>query len=259
MNKKTQRLNNLLDIVRARNGIGINDLAKILNVSQMTIRRDLMILRSNNLIENISGVAVPISDNSISKFNSDYELNIEAVHQEQEKARIGKFAASLLEPDDIVIIGTGTTTVHLARQIPINLNITALCYNMNILSELYKNPGIRLIVAGGYYHPDTQMFESPYGIEIIRNVRATKLFVSAAGVHDTMGVTVVQHYQTQTKRAAFHSSLKKILLADSSKFGKVCNAFYAQLSEFDIVITDNNLSDDWRTRIEDQDVELYVV
>jgi len=257
--KKVKRINNLLDIVRSRNGVSIKELAQILNVSEMTIRRDMEILRTNNLVKNISGVAVYNSDNNISKLNSDYELDTESVRQEQEKVRIGKFAASFIEPNDVIIIGTGSTTIHLAPHVPSNMNITAICYAMNILMELHKNPGIRLIFAGGYYHRDTQMFESPEGLELIRNARATKLFVSAMGVHDTMGVTLMQNYQTLTKRAAFQSSLEKILMVDSSKFGRVCNAYYAQLNEFDTVITDNRISDEWRMRVEDQGVKLYIV
>ena len=88
------------------------------------------------------------------------------------------------------------------------------------------------------------------GISLIKNTRASKVFVSAAGVHETLGVTCSNNYEVATKKAILNSSFEKILLLHSEKFGKVNSSYFADLNEFDTIITDANLSDEWKNRID---------
>ena len=111
----------------------------------------------------------------------------------KEKERIGKFAASLIQQDDCVIIDNGSTVEYLADSIAKDMKVTVFTCNLNILNKICSNPNISIIFGGGYYHPDTTLFESAENITLIKNIRATKVFASAAGVHDTMGVTCMNN------------------------------------------------------------------
>lgn len=258
MNKKMQRTNKLIQILKEKNGASVKELAQILGVSEMTIRRDLEVLKDNNIVTNVYGATIYNPTNNINKLSS-YDLDTETIKFEDKKCKIGLAAAKLIKANDIIIIDTGTTTVKLAENIPDDIKITALCYNANILNALKGKENINLIFSGGYFHPNTQMFESEDGISLINKTRATKVFVSAAGIHTELGVTCSNSYEVATKRAILSSSLEKILLINSEKFGTVQSSYFADLSEFDVIITDNNIAESWKYSIEKLGITLIIV
>ncbi len=259
MSKKLQRANKIIEILKEKNGASIRELASILDVSEMTIRRDLDILKSNNIVNNVYGATIYNPLNNIKKLDNSYNIDHEVIKHENEKFKIGKMAANLIKPDDVIIIDAGTTTEKLAQNISDDLKLTALLYNINILMALKQKKNISLIFSGGYFHQNTQMFESQEGIALIENTRATKVFVSAAGIHEQLGLTCSNNYEVSTKRAIIGSSLEKILLADSEKFGIVKSSYFADLNEFDIIITDSGISKDWINRINNLGIRLIIV
>lgn len=259
MNKKLKRTNKIIEILKEKNGATVKELASILNVSEMTIRRDLKILKCNNIVNNVYGATIYNPLNNIEKLESFYELENETIKHENEKIKIGMAAAKLVNNNDIIIIDTGTTTEKLAQNISSHISITALIYNTNILNALSNKKNINLIFSGGYFHPNTQMFESPEGIALIKKTRATKVFVSASGVHETLGVTCSNNYEILTKNAILSSSIEKILLVDSEKFGIIKSAYFADLNAFTTIITDNGITDEWKARIEEMKIQLIVV
>lgn len=258
MSKKLQRANKIIEILKEKNGATVKELALTFGVSEMTIRRDLEILKSNNIINNVYGAAIYNPSNNIEKLDSYYNIEHEFIRQETEKTIIGKAAAALIKEDDIIIIDTGTTTEKLAESINNDLNIKALIYNTNILMALHKKKNINLIFSGGYFHPNTMMFESPEGISLIEKIRATKVFVSASGVHENLGVTCSNSYEVPTKQAIIKSSVEKILLVDSKKFGIVKSSYFADLNDFNTIITDSGISPEWRNKIESLGISLII-
>ncbi|GAA0077480.1 DeoR family transcriptional regulator [Clostridium sp. CTA-5] len=259
MNKKFQRANKLIEILKEKNGASVKELAAILGVSEMTIRRDLNVLKANNIVSNVYGATIYNPANNIEKLSTSYDINNELIRQEKEKAKIGKAAASLILEGDIIIIDAGTTTEKLAQSINDDIKLTALFYNINILLALKNKQNIKLIFSGGYFHPNTQMFESTEGISLIKNIRATKVFISAAGIHEQLGVTCSNNYEVPTKRAIIGSSLEKILLVDSEKFGIVKSSYFANLNEFNTIITDSNIPKEWIEHIQNLGIKLIIV
>ena len=259
MGKKGDRLATITDILKQRTMIPIRELALHLDVSEMTIRRDLDLLKHRGIAENVGGTAVYHQGTYAPGNDQEYNLSDETVKQNLQKSSIGRYAASLIEQDDIIILDTGTTTEKIAPHIPADLNVTALCFTTNILTALHENPGIQLLFAGGYYHPKTQMFESTEGIDFIRRIRAKKVFLSAAGVHKELGVTCVNSYEVPTKHAILKSSLQKILVVDSSKFDKIRPAYFCDLNRIDTVVTDEAISQEWRVYLETAGISLHVV
>ncbi len=251
--KKEERIDNLILFLKDKNGASIKELANAFDVSEMTIRRDLSKLKQRRIVNVVHGAAI------YSGNDTKYDLDREHDKQAHEKYRIGQKAVSLLEPNDIIIIDTGTTTEYVARLLPENLPLTVLCFSANALVEIYRNPAINILFAGGQYHKDTQMFESPEGLDFIRRTRATKAFISAAGICKKYGVTCVNQYEVETKLATIDSAFTKILLADSTKFSAIKPSYFAQLSEFEMIITDKNISADWITHIQSLGLTLHIV
>jgi DeoR family deoxyribose operon repressor len=188
-----------------------------------------------------------------------YFLTEESRIYREEKSRIGKRAASLIKEDDTIIIDAGSTTEWLAKHLPEALPVTVLCYSLNILIEVrYKNPDT-LVFGGGNFHENTLVFSSPEGLELIRRFRANKAFISAGGVNAKLGVTCLNPYEIEIKRAVLESSLQRVLLVDSSKFDMVKSCYFAELTDFHTIITDSNISETYRENIADAGIELIIV
>lgn len=259
MSKHNNRLNQLIEILRIRSYVSIKELAKLLEVSEMTVRRDLKILEDSRVAENIAGKAVYDPSHPGILNCKGYSLSSEAEKRIIQKNAIGKYAASMVAPGDIIIIDTGTTTVHLAANLPPNNDITALCYNINILMEIRRIPGLKMIFSGGFYYPNTQMFTCDEGIQFIKGIRAQKVFVSAAGVHTQLGVTCANGYEVPTKKAILGSAVQKILLADSGKFDAVESAYFCDLNEINDIVTDSGIPEKWAQMLEGMGINLHVV
>lgn len=258
MSKKEERLTRMMDLLRVRGYISVRELSSLLEVSEMTVRRDLKLLEHRDIAKNVDGTTVYNPAHLGLKNDKAYNLLTEAGRQNPEKDRIGRCAAGLVEQGDVIIVDTGSTTARIAAHLPIDKNLTVLCYNINILMELRRNPGVRMMFAGGHYHPNTQMFESGEGVRFIRETRAQKVFVSAAGIHPQLGITCVEPYELPTKRAILQSSLRVILVADSTKFGAVRPAHFCDLENVHDVVTDARLSREWRELLGQLGIALHI-
>jgi DeoR family deoxyribose operon repressor len=146
----------------------------------------------------------------------------------------------------------------LARELPKNQNLTVISWSLNVIEELIRKPQNNILVQGGIYHPETQMFENNRGMDIIKNSRASKAFISAGGFHLNLGITTPFHYEVETKRAAIKYSIDGILLIDSSKFGKVCSAHMADASHFKTIITDSGIPPEYEEYIRGEGLELII-
>lgn len=259
MNKKERRLNELLELLKEKESMPVADIAETLGVSVMTVRRDLTQLEQSNIIRRTHGRAAYNPGDISNNVDHLYDLSIERIRMSDEKERIGRYAATLIQRDDVLITDSGSSVAALAHHVPEGMDLTVLCYNLNIMNVLCQKRGVRIIMAGGYFHPRNQMFESQEGINLIRDLRATKLFISASGIHQQLGMTSPLTYEVPIKRAILQSSQTKILLADSSKFGIVRTAYFAPIDELDMIVTDDGLSEEWRAIIREKGIDLRIV
>ncbi len=256
--KKSHRLNEVLKVLKRQNGASIKELSRELGVSHMTIRRDLNTLEQQGMVTLFHGGAVYNQRDNAADADSEYSLVSAESEHVHEKRRIGRAAARLIEPEDILIMDTGSTTEAVARELPVDTPLTVLCYSLNVLHEVTRHPEIDLIFAGGNFHPNTLMFESPEGISLIERNRAGKAFISAAGVSLKLGVTCLNAYERNTKVAAIQSSLSRVLVADSSKFGKIQPSYFADVDDFDTIVTDDGIPDEYAEGFRERGIRVIL-
>lgn len=259
MKKKGNRRKEIIKLLQLRNGVTIKELASLFNVSEMTIRRDLTVLESENIVNLVHGAAIYNPQIDSGKMVKVYNLATAKSRNNEAKNRIGKFAAGLISDDDYVIIDAGSTTERIVPAISLDKKFTLICYSSNIMMSAISKPNINLIMGGGKYHPDTMVFESKQNEVYIEGVRANKCFMSAAGLDEKFGITCMNTYETDLKKGVMGSSMEKILLCDSSKFGKVTPAHFAEIKDFDMIVTDKDLSQEWQDKINELDIELIMV
>ena len=259
MPDKNYRTNYILKKISVDGFVNIKDLAGRLKVTEMTIRRDLRKLSHENIISLIPGGAV-LKKNTVSMEDEEkYLIRTAESLMLEEKIKICRKAASLIKPNDTIIIDTGSTTENIPKFIPVNMPVNIICYTLNVLFKVYENKNWKIIFPGGYFHNNAMMFESTEGIKMIRKVRANTAFISAAGVSEKLGFTCATSYEKNTKRAVIESSDKKILLVDSSKFGKIKISHFAELTDFDAIITDSGIPKEFKNIINDSGITLYIV
>lgn len=255
---KTERLDIIMERLNMDKTSTILELSRDLEVSPMTIRRDLAALSLEGKVRILYGSVMLHPDLPRRDGDGYYSLNAAGAQHADEKKRIGRAAASLVQADESLIIDCGSTTEYLARYLPEDAGFTVLCYSLNVVSECVRRRECKTHFSGGLFHENTLMFESPEGLQAIRHFRATKAFISASGVDARFGVTCSNSYERETKKAVIQSSMRKILVVDSSKFGAIRSAFFADLSDFDDIVTDSGIPDDFRKIIEDLGIPLII-
>lgn len=258
MDKLQERMNRIISLLSASGMLRVAELAQQCDVSEVTIRRDLRRLEDDGLVFLAHGAAsINPSSDSLGVSDQYFITKQRAVHP-KEKASIGRLASSLIEPDDTIVIDTGTTPYFLARELPRDYNLTVICYSLNAFIELSDREDVTLIFAGGYFHRNTLTCESEEGIEMIRRHRAGKAFLGATGIHEKLGVTSSNPFEQKLKQTVLESSLTNVLLVDSFKFGVVRTSYFADISEFDIVVSDAGLSEDYTTIMQQHGVHVMI-
>ena len=254
----TERLERLKNLLIKSNGIGIKELAKILDVTEMTVRRDLKSLLETGDAVIVRGVAV-YRPKAVSVEAQVYSIEDQKKVMEEEKEGIGKKAAELLVVGDVVFLDVGTTVEKLVLYMEDNMQITAMCFAANTLFQLQKKNISQIIMGGGYYHPSSTVFESEAIIPIMNGLRATKAFIAPAAVDMDLGLTCSVPYDKTIKELEIKNSQKMIALITSNKFGKVKSTQFGTWNDVDVVITDKGIPKEWVDFFKDRDIELFIV
>ncbi len=230
---RNARISRLSLLVQETGVLRLRDAASQLGVSEMTIRRDVG--TENDRLSCLGGYIFPIHEGA---GVSDYILDQEKDSHAAAKSRACSTAASLIEAHDTVFIDCGTTTPHLARQIPLDAHVTVICYSLNVAEALAGRTDTRLILLGGLYHAEAASFSGPESLDVLKRININKAFLSAGGVNVQHGVTCSHFHEVPIKQMAMARALHSHLVVDSSKFDKVRAARYASISDFSSIIAD---------------------
>jgi len=227
-------------------------------VTETSIRRDLTILEKSNRLKRVHGAAIPIPGSSrTDSFAEKMQLHIKA------KERIGKVAAGLIKPKDILLLDSGTTTLKIIQHIPSALRsnnmITLVTNSQPIAQEVLTWPSPHLTILGGLYLPDYQATVGPQTLAQMQEMRASKVFLGTDGLTLKSGATTADILMAEVDRMMVEHSEQVILVTDSSKFGRVGFVPVKPVSAFHTIITDTNAPPDMVQAIRDMGVEILLV
>lgn len=251
----TERRQEILELIRQGAAIRVSRLSELLEVSEMTIRRDLMLLEEQGLVERTHGGAVSKQERKIDKFQ--YQKSIQK--NLPEKQRIARRAAALIEADDVVYLGEGTTTPLVIRYVEPGLSFKVFTNNLGVIPEV-RDKALELIVLGGTYNPTIHAVSGPLTLEMIRQVYATKVFLGADGLSLSAGLTTADlDIATVERNMIRHTRGQVILMADHSKFGMVAEMVIAPLKRVDVIITDRQIPNEFKEDLESMGVGILMV
>ena len=237
-----------------RNGfVTVQDLAEQLEVTGATIRRDLRIMEEENLLRRNHGGASLVHEKVI-----ELSLNDRSLINPEEKARIASVAASLLGENDSMGVTSGSTIEAFVRMLQPKGTIKVVTPSIRLGVLLSEKMDVDLRILGGRVVPNSMSVRDDYSISGLRNVRCSKLFFSCDGLSLEDGVTSAFVEEAHLTECMMNVAQQRILLADSSKFGKCGFGRICALEDVDILITDSGISSQLKGKIEALGVEVII-
>ena len=227
-----QRHQLILQLLSERNAVTVAELSELMHISESTIRRDLNALAEMGKLNKVFGGATSLSRNS-GIFETDVANR--TMTMSDEKTAIGRYAATLINDDDLVYIDAGTTT---SRMIDFIENRMATYVTNGILhGQKLIQKDLNAYIIGGKIKPKTEAVVGSTGIKSLEGLNFTKAFMGTNGIDVSAGFTTPDIDEARVKSTAVQNSYMTFVLADHTKFRKVCAATFAPLS-IGCIITD---------------------
>jgi DeoR family transcriptional regulator of aga operon len=248
MSSKTdKRAKEILRLLLSQGKASVDDLTSALGTSPASIRRDLIRLESHGLVTRTHGGAMLAgSGNAVYEpFRFDASFQVREDRFAAEKQRIARAAAALIQENETIGFAAGTTTTLVARQLLHRKNIQIVTNAVNIGMELSSSARLQTMLTGGNLRwAGAFSLVGPAAIEALAVVVMDRLFLSATGVDAEHGATLIQPDEAAVFRAMARQARQVIVVADSSKVGRVSPAVVCPSSDIDLLITDNGISDE---------------
>lgn len=261
MSKASSTLHNLaerhqyiLARLQKEGKVNVLDLCADLNVSSVTIRKDLKLLEDKNLLFRTHGGATLFNP-----YTADRPVNEKEKIRAEEKNEIGLAAAALVQPDDCIIIASGTTVLSLARSLKPQGNLTVITAALNVAVTLNQHPEIEVLVLGGVLRKSSSSATGIYAERVLEDFSCSKLFLGVDGIDLEFGLSTTNVMEAQLNRKMIAASQKTIVLADSSKFGKRGFGRICGLEDIDQVITDKDISEHMLEMLRGMGIEVTIV
>ncbi|WP_297337450.1 DeoR/GlpR family DNA-binding transcription regulator [Algoriphagus sp.] len=244
----------ILDQLAKTGMVTVSDLAKELNVTMVTVRKDLKLLEDKGLLFRSHGSAT-----SVSPYVSDRSVQVKKLEQVEEKRKIAQKALDFLEPNEAIIIGSGTTVGAFAQAIPRNYPLTVLTSAMNVALALIDTTELELVQLGGVVRKSSSSAVGYFAEEMLKSFACSKLFLSVDGISLEHGLTTSNMMEAHLNVEMIRSVQKTIVLADSQKFGKKGFGKICELEDIDVIITDLGIPEIYREKLEEKGIEVWVI
>ncbi|WP_303802652.1 DeoR/GlpR family DNA-binding transcription regulator [Alicyclobacillus macrosporangiidus] len=239
-----ERRQRIADWVAECGEVRIDQLRHFFGVSEVTLRRDLDILESQNRIRRVRGGATANPASALeTRFQEKMGLNT------AEKRQIAAAAAAMVEDGQVVMLSAGSTTTYLARELLKKRHLTVITPAINIAAELAGHPHITLVMIGGIVRPGSYAAVGHLADEALTQMNADFAFVGVDGVDVQAGFTTPNLMESRTDKMMLHSATRGVIVADRSKFGRVTLAPVARIDEPDLWITDDGMPEETLARL----------
>lgn len=242
--KQQQRLNAIMTALQDAGSVTVEEMAEQLSVTVVTIRRDLDVLEQRGLLRRTHGGAVSIEPFFYEPFKKDRSFVAQVERLAQEKRRIGRAAAALIEPGQTIAITPGTTTSEVIRGLPFNSNITVITNTVNIAMELSKRKDVNVFVTGGHLHGEWFSLVGPTAVHSLENMLIHTMFIGADGIDAKWGVSCFDSEEAQLNSAMVRHARRHIAVVDHTKLGVVANFRICEIGVVQKLITDSGATNE---------------
>ena len=246
-----ERRQKVLELVSERGFVALGELAKAVNASESTIRRDLDYWDEHGLIKRTHGGAM---------FRDDAHpmpaLEDRSSREIEEKRQIAEAAAKRIQNGDSILIDGGTTTLELAKLL-IGRPLQIVTNSLPIAQMFASSRETDLVILGGYVYPRTGVALGPLTIRMLEDMHVHQAIMGVGGI-TAKGLFNSNLLLVETERAMMRSADELVVLADHTKVGRLALTFLCQLADVDTLIVDAKIQAEQRALIEQADVRLIV-
>ncbi|MER7811263.1 DeoR/GlpR family DNA-binding transcription regulator [Streptomyces sp900116325] len=252
-----QRRALILDEVRRRGGVRVNELTRKLSVSDMTVRRDLDALARQGVIEKVHGGAVPVVEASTHEPGFEVKSTLELTAKED----IARVAAAMAVPGSAIALSGGTTTYALAQHLLDVPELTVVTNSVRVADVFHTaqrsaatggpRAGAATVVLTGGVRTPSDSLVGPVADQAIGSLHFDVLFLGVHGISVEAGLSTPNLAEAETNRRFVHSARRVVVVADHTKWGTVGLSSFATLEQVDTLVTDSGLSAQAREEIEE--------
>jgi len=228
--------------LRRTGTVRVRDLATLLEVSPMTIRRDLDELHRQGRIQKVHGGAtLPIVE--LTPTNSaEPTFAAKDRQRRQEKAAIAEAAAAIVQPGEAIGLTGGTTTARIAQQLAGIRDLIVVTNSLRVLDILQAAPDLNrtVIVTGGIPTPSAALV-GPVSEQALATLHLDCVFMGVHGMSEHTGFTTPNFMEARTNQAFIAAAARLAVVADSTKWGTIGLSTIAPIDKADLVITDDQI------------------
>ncbi|MBI9018689.1 MAG: DeoR/GlpR transcriptional regulator [Phycisphaerae bacterium] len=246
----SSRQKEILEVLSENWNVSVAEISKNLKVSSVTIRGDLDVLAENGFIVRSRGGATPAINQRILQRQSQ---------SVQEKNRIAKAAAELIQNGDHIMISAGTTTALIGKYLLGKQNIKIVTNSIMFLQYARINPHLDITLVGGEYRPEAEALVGPIALRELEqfHVKIALLGTDGFSIENGLTANLVEMAEVVKKMAA--KAEQNVFLADSSKFDRAGFAHIQPITKTSAIITDSNLMQDSKDILEEKGLSITLV
>ena len=247
-----ERKSAIVEFVNQHRKATVAELCDAFTVSGATIRNDLRELEENRLLTRTHGGAIV-------RTRSGEELpeSAKEIKNPEEKQRIARAAAEMIDDGDIIVLDSGSTVFELARLLGSRRRLTVVTNDLRIAAEMERGTDANIVVIGGHIRRGFHCTVGVTGKHMLEGMSVDKAFMGANGFSLAKGATTPDLHHAETKRLMVGIALKVILLVDNSKIERNSFAQFASPEQIDFLITDR-LDPEYRTSVEDLEIDVVI-
>ncbi|GGE69399.1 DeoR/GlpR family DNA-binding transcription regulator [Priestia taiwanensis] len=239
----------ILNMIRRQGIVKLQDLVRVTETSESTIRRDLSLLENNNLLKRVHGGASLLQSKGI-----EPTMHEKSGKNLVEKQQVAAFAAALVNEGDCIFLDAGSTTYEMIPYLA-KKNVTVVTNGLMHI-ELLADHDITAYLLGGKIKGLTKALVGSQALESMMNYRFDKCFLGANGIHCELGYTTPDPEEALVKKSALKLSGQKYILADHSKFSEVSFSKFASIDEATIIT--NEMDDEILSLYENKTLTIKV-
>ncbi|MGW2340777.1 DeoR/GlpR family DNA-binding transcription regulator [Streptomyces sp. NPDC001661] len=247
-----QRRALIIDEVRRRGGVRVNELTRKLGVSDMTVRRDLDALARQGVVEKVHGGAVPVVEASTHEPGFEAKSGLELTAKED----IARAAAPLAAPGTAIALSGGTTTFALAQQLLDVPDLTVVTNSVRVADVFHasqrgaasRQGAATVVLTGGVRTPSDSLV-GPVADQAIAALHFDVLFLGVHGISPEAGLSTPNLAEAETNRRLVQSARRVVVVADHTKWGTVGLSSFASLDQVDTLVTDGGLPVEARAEV----------
>lgn len=255
MRSIAERHQYILEQIQLKGHVKVLDLSEELDVSEVTIRKDLKHLEGRKMLYRSHGSA-----SSMSSIINDRHIDVKEKMNQMEKSGIAQVAGQFVNENDKLIIASGTTLLALADAIStIDYPITVITSSVKVSLTLCYNPNIEVIQLGGIMRKNSVSIIGHYADNILESLSCNKLFLGVDGIDLDYGLTTSNMSEARINQQMIDASQEIIILTDSSKFGKRGFCKICDIDKVHHIITDKNAPSHIIEMLREREIKVTLV